>query len=231
MENAVPVAAQHVLETQRLGRSHPWLGALLEPLDRYLRARQGVWEYTSASECILRIQRIPSDADIFLSDGTQVHRSDPIIDLHFWTEQVPAMPKGGPTFRWARQMDRCFRISLHELARYLAGNPELADVHAIRCNLPLGTARRSDQIARIVGRCGFERVAAPSPQSPSERMHRIGENILISLLVLARNAASLRVETLWRGRTLTYLSRKNLLRRYERPVGPTGAPNPSVRLN
>ena len=45
-------------------------------------------------------------------------------------------------------------------------------------------------------------------------MHWFGENILISMMVLARNAAALRADVLWRNRTLVFLSRRELRRRY-----------------
>jgi hypothetical protein len=42
----------------------------------------------------------------------------------------------------------------------------------------------------------------------------LGENILISMMVLARNAAALRADVLRRDRTLVFLSRRELRRRY-----------------
>jgi cytochrome b561 len=45
-------------------------------------------------------------------------------------------------------------------------------------------------------------------------MHRLGENIFISMMVLAHNAAALRADTLWRDRTLVFLSRSRLQERY-----------------
>jgi hypothetical protein len=55
----------------------------------------------------------------------------------------------------------------------------------------------------------------------SQRLHRFGENILISMTVLARNAAALRADTLWRDRALVLLSRQRLQRRYgDRPAAP-----------
>jgi hypothetical protein len=56
-------------------------------------------------------------------------------------------------------------------------------------------------------------------------LHWFGENILISMIVLAQNASALRADTLWRDRTLVVLSRQTLQRRYgatkrpyERPI-------------
>jgi hypothetical protein len=208
----VRAAIQQIDETERLGRSHPWLGALLAPLDRYLRVRQRVLEYSGARTCILRIQLLSSAADVGLTDGTRLRRGERFIDLHLWNERVPAIPKRGPTLQWARQMNRYFAESLRDLAAYLAARPALDDVRAIRVNMSLGPAARGDQIARIVARYGFERVAAPRPRTLAERMHRLGENIFVSLLVLASNSRALKADTLRRDRTLAYLSRRSLER-------------------
>ncbi|MGH6817742.1 MAG: YkoP family protein [Methylovirgula sp.] len=222
-EAHVRAAVRQITETERLGHSHPWLGALLAPLDRYLRLRQRVREYTSATTCILRIQLLSSAADVSLADGTRLRRGERFIDLHFWNEHVPAIPKRGPTLHWARQMNRCFAESLRELAAYLAARPEFDDVRAIRVNMSLGPPARGDQIARIVARYGFERVAAPQPRTFVERMHRLGENILVSLLVLASNSGALKADTLRRGRMLAYLSRRSLERLHG--PGPTRRPH------
>jgi hypothetical protein len=80
--------------------------------------------------------------------------------------------------------------------------------------MSLGSAERSDQVARLVARYGFERIPPAGPPKLSERVHRLGENILISMLVIARNAAALRTDTLRRDRVMVYLSRQALEQRY-----------------
>ncbi|TMJ85738.1 MAG: hypothetical protein E6G78_13940 [Alphaproteobacteria bacterium] len=95
---------------------------------------------------------------------------------------------------------------------------------------------RDGQMGRLLARYGFERVPADNPLGLGERARRFAENILISLIVLARNAASLRRDTLRRGRTRVFMSRRLLERRYaggneaeenvRRPV--TRGPDPRV---
>ncbi|MGA8699497.1 MAG: hypothetical protein WB689_37875 [Xanthobacteraceae bacterium] len=70
------------------------------------------------------------------------------------------------------------------------------------------------QLVRFVGRFGFERIAAVSSRSFRQQMRWFGENILISMIVLARNAAALRADTLRRDRIFVLLSRRELRRRY-----------------
>ncbi len=197
-----------------------WLDAVLAPLidsiDRYLRSRHQVAEYSTCPDCLFRLQIIENDDEFVLKDGTSLRPGDRLVDLHFWNEQVPEMPEGGPTLAFARRMERCLDISLSELARYLSTRSDLSDVKAIRGNMSLGASDRSDQIARIAARYGFTRFVRHRRPSLGETLHWVGENILITLLVLRRNPSAIRPDTLWRDRTLTFLSRRALEQKYSR---------------
>ena len=80
--------------------------------------------------------------------------------------------------------------------------------------MSLEPAERSAQLVRFVGRFGFETIGPSSSRSLRQQMHWLGENILISMMVLARNAAALRADVLRRDRMLVLLSRRELRRRY-----------------
>jgi hypothetical protein len=195
-------------------RQFPWLEAVVAALDDRLRLRHKVIEYTSSHECLFRIQLATSLEDYVLSDSTCVRAGDRIVNLHVWNEQFPCYTGKGPTLAWARRVNYAFDLSLRELAAFLEVRRDLDDVLAICANLSLEPAERSGQLVRFVGRFGFERVAAANSRSFRQQMHCFGENILISMMVLARNAAALRVDTLRRDRTLVFLSRRELRRRY-----------------
>jgi hypothetical protein len=198
----------------RSPQRHPWLAAVIDKIDKELRCRNGVTEYTQSRDCLCRMQIIRSADDLLLTDGTRVRPADRIIDLHFWTQQVPLIPPAGPTLAWARQITRIFGSSLQELAHHLAARADVEDIAAIRASIALGSAARSDQVCRVLSRFGFE--LAPRQEEPSlgERIHRYGENILISLMVLAHNPITMRSDTLRRDRVVLYLSRRSLERRY-----------------
>ncbi len=149
-----------------------------------------------------------------LADGTCGRAGDRFIDLHLWNEQIPAMPKEGASIAWARQMHVCFQQSLRQLARYLAGRSDLEDACLVRCTLMFAGPERDSQMIRVLGRYGFEPVPGDSPPTLGERARRFGENILTSLIVLTRNSASLRRDTLRRGRTRMFMSRRTLEQRY-----------------
>lgn len=193
---------------------HPWLAALLAVLDRRLRLRYGVREYTRSADCVFRMHVGASTAHVLLPDGTCVRAGDRVIILHLWNEQVPAFPRQGPTLGWALRITRLLDVSLRELAAYLATRTDLDDVAALYAEVSSGSPEESAQIARIMGRYGFERAALQRPRSVSERLHRLGENILIAMMVLVHNPAALRAGSLWRDRTPLVLSRRVLQRRY-----------------
>ena len=187
--------------------SHPWLAELLFALDARLRRRQAVFEYSRDPRCVFRLDIGRSPRALALRDGTRVHPGQRIARLHFWNEQVPPLPASGATIAWARRMQQAIAISLVELARFLASRSDLRDIAAVCGDVPSGTRAQSQQLARIMARYGFETVAEPEPLPIAERVHRFGENILISLIVFTSNAAALRGDTLERVRVPIYLSR------------------------
>jgi hypothetical protein len=196
------------------GERHFWLDKIIFGLDRVLRRWQSVVEYTHDPACILRIKVGRLDRDFVLADGTAGHAGDRFIDLHLWNEQIPAMPKEGASIAWARQMSLCFQHSLRQLARYLASRSDLDDISLLRCTMGFAGRKRNDQMVRLIRRYGFEFVAPATTVTWGERARRFGENIFISLIVLARNQVALRRDTLCRGRTRVFMSRKVLEQRY-----------------
>jgi hypothetical protein len=145
-----------------------------------------------------------------LRDATYVTAGARTARLHFWNEQIPPLPKEGATVAWARQMQRAIAVSLRELATYFASRPDLDDVALIWADASSATRGQSGKLARIMAHYGFETVAEPASLSLGKRIHRFGENILISMIVLSRNPGALRADTLWRVRVPIYLSRRSL---------------------
>jgi hypothetical protein len=194
----------------RAPSSRGWLVEALSAFDDWQRQRQAVFEYTRNPTCIFRLDVCRAPRELILRDGTMVHVGDRVARLHFWNEQIPPLPEHGATIAWARRMKLAIGDSLHELARYLATRPDLADVAVICGYVPSGTKSQTGQIARIMGYYGFETIPETEAPSLGERLHRFGENILISMIVLAHNAAALRSDTLARVRVPIFLSRRAL---------------------
>jgi hypothetical protein len=194
--------------------SHPWLAEAIFALDKWLRRRQGVFEYSSHPRCLFRMQVCRAHRQLRLRDGTLVRRGQRVVHLHFWNEHIPHVPETGTTFGWARQMQLGIAISLQELANYLAARREFADVAVICGDVPCGTQSQAHQLSHIMAHYGFETILEAEPVRLRERLHRLGDNILISLMVLAQNSVALRADTLRRVRVPIYLSRRGLAERF-----------------
>ncbi|MGN6550978.1 MAG: YkoP family protein [Pararhizobium sp.] len=182
-------------------------------LDGWLRRREAVFEYSSNSDCIFRIQRQTADEEVTLSDGTVLRPGDPLIRLHLWNEQIPPMGRSGPNVAWARAFSRRLESSLRELDMYLDQESDLRDVKALVADMALGAPGRGEQVVRISGRHGFE-AAGEASCADEYALRVLGENILMLLLVLATNPASARLSYLRRERRRVYLSRAVLRERY-----------------
>jgi hypothetical protein len=196
--------------------SHPLLAEALFALDARLRRRYAVVEYTHNPSCVFRLQIVRSQTGCVLRDGTRLRAGDRVVQLHYWSEQIPAIPETGMTIGWARQMTHSLEISLRELARYLAARSDLSDVAVIRMDAVATIGPESGQLTRILARYGFEAIARPEPLPIAERLHRFGENILVSLMIFAQNARALR--SLAHGRVPFFLSRRALERRFGGPA-------------
>ena len=108
-----------------------WLQSAVFALDRRIRDKLGVYEYTVHPECLFRLQLVHVEDPLVLADGTAVASGSRALALHLWNERIPVMGPLGPTLAWARRTDRAIHASLHELARYLAGQPSLRDIAAM----------------------------------------------------------------------------------------------------
>lgn len=192
-------------------RTTSWVGQAVYALDRLLRRRQGSYEFSTRPGCVFRIEPSTADRRVVLSDGTCVRAGDPLIKLHFWNEHLPRMGRGGPTMGWARQVSRAVDGSLSELSFYLSRRPDLAAVRVLYGEMCLATPRQTVRFKRIIAHYGFE-AANPEPDRRGT-LRRIGETLLVLLLVMATNPASLR-RALRRYQSRVYLSRSALDARY-----------------
>jgi len=194
---------------------HPRLAELIFTVDKLLRQRYGVLEYCSHPSCIFRIEICPSRRNLTLHDGTRLCVGDRIARLHFWNEQVPARHSYTSQMLWAREFHRRIAISLTELARYLRAQPSLYDVNVVCGEVASAVGDHSSaKIAHIMRHYGFEAMLSPEPVPLREHLFRLGENVLISFIMLAQNAQALRVDALRRTRVPIFISRQTLERKF-----------------
>jgi hypothetical protein len=204
------------------------LNALVSIIDRRLRARHGIFEYCDCPSCIFRVQFAATKADIALSDGTLLHAGSRLINLHLWNEHVPPFPARGPTLGWARRMCHRLEVSLQELASFVASCPDLDDVAALGGKMIFGSIEQTQLVARAAQRYGFVCAVNPEPcHSVAQWLHLVGENLLISMIVISHNPAAFRADYLSRKRVPVYIRRGELMRRFgsREPSHPAHQPN------
>jgi hypothetical protein len=197
---------------------HFGLAALVFAFDRLLQRRQGVFEYTAHPACVFRLQISRCKRGRVLRDGTRLSPGQRFAQLHYWTEQTPPIPLSGPTIASGREMHRGIQISLAELARFLRSRPDLDDIEVVFGDVPSGAKEKSGQIGRIMARYGFEVIVESNSLTLAQRLQRAGENVLISLIVAARSAGALHLNTLRRVRVPIYLSRRALEKNFGAPA-------------
>lgn len=191
------------------------LDNLVSIIDKTLRARLEIFEYSNCPHCIFRVQLSVAAHDIALSDGTRLSVGSPLINLHLWNEHIASFPARGPTLGWARRMCRDLELSLEELAAFIGNSPGLDDIAAITATMTFGSTEQTQLIAHLAERYGFVRSVDPPPsRSISQKLHQVGEDILISMIVISHNPAAFRTNRFRRERVPVYLHRAELIKRF-----------------
>jgi hypothetical protein len=191
------------------------LKAVVSIIDKRLRARDGIFEYSNSPRCLFRVHFAVSSTDIALADGTRISRNSRIIHLHLWNEHIPPFPARGPTLSWARRLTSDLETSLEELADFIASRPDLEDIAAVGGTMTFGSIEQTQLVAHLAGRYGFVRAADPAhAHSIAERLHVLGENVLISMIVIAHNPAAFRTDCFRHDRMPVYVHRTELIRRF-----------------
>jgi hypothetical protein len=193
-----------------------WFARAIFGFDVWLRRRHGVFEYSANPDCIFRLELVRLEQTVVLSDGTTFAAGDQVAQLHLWNEQIPAFPAHRTMLHWACRMHRCVAVSLRDLAHFLHEERELQSVLAVRAEIPVGTADHAAQLLRICRRYGFRTVQRTEPLPLLAELHRLGENVLIAAIVLARNPQAFRLGCLRRRRAAIVLPRAVLDQRYRR---------------
>ncbi|MBV8404329.1 MAG: hypothetical protein JO203_09045 [Gammaproteobacteria bacterium] len=189
-----------------------WLQTAVFALDRRIRRRMGVYEYSLHPDCLFRLQVVRITDALALADGTSASPGSRVLVLHLWNEQVPVIGPTGPTLAWARRADRAMDISLRELTGYLARQPYLRDIKVICGDMPVTGSAQAERLARILARYGFE--AAVDDSDPRGLLHRFGDAVLVLMLVWAANPRAVRSAVLRCCNMRIFVSRAALEQRY-----------------
>jgi hypothetical protein len=192
--------------------SYAWLETAVYALDRWLRTRRGVFEYSLDPQCFFRLEQRRADEALMLADGTRVRTGAPVLALHLWNEHVPLMGRSGPTVAWAHKVSRAICASLKELVRYLAQRPDLGDVRVFYMDVRVSGDDHALRAGRSMARFGFEIVSA----SVDRRWvaQRMADALFVLLMEGVTNPWTLRGGRMRHANVRLFMSRKVLEQRY-----------------
>ncbi|MDB5291524.1 MAG: hopanoid biosynthesis associated glycosyl transferase protein HpnI [Phycisphaerales bacterium] len=182
--------------------------------DMWLRARQGIFEYSSDPDCVMRVSLEKCGEAIDLPDGTRLNADDILCELHFFNEHMPPLPADGANIRWAAHMQKLLRGSFAKLAVAFESDPRFEGVRAIRGTSVLGSRGTANPMERLARRLHFDVVDPATSPTLFARLHQAGENLLVWALTWTFNPAGLRSVPLSRERHRLFMSRRTLLEQY-----------------
>jgi hypothetical protein len=187
------------------------MNALVVPLDRLLRSRFGVFEFSDDPDCLFRARFARTERKIELPDRA-IQAGEPVLELHFWNEHFTPVPAGGPDIKWAVNGSKKVVASCRLLARQLRENPEMAQVCAIGGTTPLFRAGAGSGWEKIFSRLGFE---LWPHVNPSGAFAEFWENLYAWMVMRTfhvGSGTSLRFKDI--ERTDFWVSREEFLRRH-----------------
>ncbi len=184
-------------------------------IDALLRRCHGIEEFTDDAQCVYRVSRTRAKCARTLSDGVSIAAGQPILQIHFWHEHLPAIPKDGPNAAWANVLKRRLRHSYELVADEIEANPRWASIGAIQAEPTF--AYRSDgggSLTRICELLGFDVVDRDGGNDMPARIHGFFDSVLVWGLVWAFNPSGLKSHGLWHGRIQIWMSRRKFIGRY-----------------
>lgn len=190
------------------------LRRVIRMIDRFLRRLQGVFEFTSHPQCLLRIAMGRTREALRLADGEELPAGARFADLHLWNEHLPPPQAGGPNFAWVKALRQQVVLSLGELAAYAEADPAMQDVAAFRARVAFAGARRQRKMVQIARRLGFERAPGAARPPPGRVAHDFLDDIWLVGLIWTFNPRALRGHPLARRRNEFWISRSALITRF-----------------
>ncbi|MGH7015092.1 MAG: YkoP family protein [Stellaceae bacterium] len=198
------------------------LGRVIRSAESLLRRRHGIYEFTDDEKCIFRLALSIAVGPITLSDGITVQTGDPILDLHFWNEQLPVMRNGGRNLAWANLMKCRYRHSLTLVADHVERDASLDPVVAIRGTPSFNTRLGTAQVIRFAQRLGFDVVEPGSGGRLIGHVYEVFDGIALWGLTYSYNPNGLRRQGVRRHRHQVWISRTKLLEHHGSGSGRLG---------
>jgi hypothetical protein len=206
--SAPRVVLQPAGTAARRRRSDP-VAALVRRVDATLRRHYGIREFTDDPMCILRLSRERAWRGLLLSDGTPIGPGEPVGELHFWSEHMPAFAHDGPNLGWAVETSRQLRRSFALLAAALARDPLWLDLRAVFARWAFAGAFDATHQRRLIDEFGLD-IIAPD-RTISHRIHDLMQDFLLWGMLRAFNPGALHSHGFFRSRQELWISRPGVL--------------------
>lgn len=201
-----------------LGRN---LRRLMSAIDSSVRRFYGVTEFETEPDGALRIAYCQIRHDVVLSDATQIHANDSIIELHRWHEHFPRFPAEISDFAWPTRVEKQMLCTLHRLGIHIRRSLHLNGVCALRMNVFLSAGSPANALARLLLMAGFEGEQEPARRSCPPRFL---DSLWVWLLTWPYNPRALTGWRFMRTRNQLWISRPRFLALHGDRLGRTKLP-------
>jgi hypothetical protein len=166
---------------------------IIRIIDWILRKSNGVFEFCDDPDCVFRVSVGVAKYPLHLPDG-EVPAGTKMLEVHFWNEHMPPMPKDGSVIGPAVKLRRQVALSAQRLAEAVQNDPRLAGVRAVGGVTPLFIPGDNSAAEGIFRRLGF---TVTPHQNPLGRFMEFWEEVYAWFLMWAftlgnRNRRSLR---------------------------------------
>lgn len=181
---------------------------IIRSFDALVRRVQGVLEFSTDPDCILRLRRARLPQALSLAEGWFPAGAS-FLELHLWNERVPPLPPSGPDLAWASQAAHRLRRSLRDLAGHLQVDESWRDTRLLGGTTILVDGPSAELLLR---RLGFELLPHARPR---RRLLEAWQNLYALGLMAAFNPLSVRDRSPGSlRRTDLWMSMDSFLRRY-----------------
>jgi hypothetical protein len=147
---------------------------LILPIDRHLRRKLGVFEFSDDPECLFRARVTNASRDLQLHDH-QVSVGEPILELHLWNEHLrPVSNERLGILRWGVNSSKQLASSCRALARFLHNDSGLDGIRAVGGTTGVFSAGEGSGWEGVLARVGFTITPHDNPKgSFSEFWERV----------------------------------------------------------
>lgn len=163
--------------------------AAVRALDRRVRKKLNIVEFSDDPDCIFRVRLCEAYRDLPLPDGT-VTQGESVAEVHWWNERLPPIGEDGLDMKWAVRMRRMLITTHRLIAQQLLDNPGWADVRAIGTTTALSPAGAGAEWGRRMGRLGY--IVMPH-ENPSGRFAEFFESVWAWLIWHTYQSGTMRV--------------------------------------